>query len=89
MIKVSDLIEWTVAELKQLRENTEGESTGSSGSSSSNSSSSWGLGGGEEREEDVVVKEGEEVNQVKDPYQVPTIALSALVPTVEPILVPI
>ena len=47
------------------------------------------MGGSEEREEDVVVKEGEEVNQVEDPYQVPTIALSALVPTVEPILVPI
>ena len=60
-VEVSDLIEGTLAELRQLREDAEGESTGLSGSSSSNSSSSWGLSSSD-REKDVGVEDSKEVN---------------------------
>ncbi|GFY96794.1 hypothetical protein Acr_11g0011000 [Actinidia rufa] len=58
-IEVSNFIEGSTAELRQLREDTEGESTGSSGSNSLDSSSSWDvdLGGDEEeRDEDAEVE---------------------------------
>ncbi|GFS32934.1 hypothetical protein Acr_00g0025460 [Actinidia rufa] len=59
-IEVSDLIEGTAAELKQLRGDAEGESTGSSSSSSLDSSSNWDMDLGDDEEEDAKVEDGEE-----------------------------
>ena len=68
------MIEGTITKLKQLREDTEGESPDSRNLSSSDSSSSWDvdLDGGEVVDEDAKV---EDVNQVEDPTLVPAIAL--------------
>ena len=72
------MIEGTFIELRQLREDVEGESTGSSGSNSSESSSSWdvdlGTSGSKDEHED-----GEEVNQVEDLTPTPVIVPLALV----------
>ena len=89
-IEVSDLIEGTAVELRQLKEDAKEESTGSSDLSLSDSSSSWDVdvGGGKEVNEDTKVEDGEEVNQVKDLTLVPSIAPPIQVPAAEPILVP-
>ena len=67
------MIKGTIAELRQLSEDAEGESTSSCDSNSSDSSNSCDidLGGDEEVDEDAEVEDGEEVNQVKDPALVP------------------
>ena len=66
-VEVSNLIEGTVAELAQLRQEAEGLSTGSSVSSSTDSSSSEDVGEEvavevRDEEEDAEIEEGEEVN---------------------------
>ncbi|GFS41770.1 hypothetical protein Acr_00g0076360 [Actinidia rufa] len=63
-----DLIEGTTTELRQLREDTEGESTGSCSSSSSDYSSSWGLSSSEEEEETGV----EDGKKAAEPILVPS-----------------
>ena len=91
MVEVSDLIEHTAAELRRLREDVEGESTGSSDQSLSNSSSSWDVNMGavddKREDEDTEVEDGKEVNQVEDPTLVPTIAPPTQVLAAEPIFV--
>ncbi|GFZ00572.1 hypothetical protein Acr_14g0002070 [Actinidia rufa] len=76
-IEVNDLIKGISAELRRFEEEAERESAGSSSSSSSDSSSSWDIdlrAAGDEEDGDGEVEDGEEVNQVDNQAQVPTIA---------------
>ncbi|GFZ00578.1 hypothetical protein Acr_14g0002130 [Actinidia rufa] len=89
-IEVNDLIKGIAAELRRLEKEAEGESTGSSSSSSSDLSSSWDIdlrAVGDEEDGDVEVEDDEEVNQVDNQAQVPSIAPLAQVPATKPILV--
>ena len=82
------MIEGTAAKLARLREDTEGENTGSNDSSSSNlfsnSDDTSKIG---DEEEGVEVENDEKVNQVEDPTPNPIIAPLAQIPITEPILV--
>ena len=84
------MITRTAAELRQLREDAEGEITSSNNLSLSDSCCSWNvdLGHGEGEDRDVEVEDNKKVNQGDDPSQVHVIALPTQLPAAKPILMP-